>query len=352
MKKIMIQSITLITCLLLSNFSIAGNGRPNVVILATGGTIAGTSQSTTAASYTAGKVNVEALITAVPQIKNIVNIRGEQIVNIGSQDMSDTVWLKLAKRVNQLLGDDEVDGVVITHGTDTMEESAYFLDLVTNSNKPVVFVGAMRPSNSLGADGPRNLYNAVLTAIDDDSVGRGVLVAMNDQVFDARNVTKTSTTNVEAFQSPNSGPIGQVYNGDVTYSAQTDHIEKDLFFDISNIKELPKVGIIYNYANASDLPVKALVSAKYDGIVSAGVGNGNLYHTVFSELVKARQQGIAVVRSSRVVSGSTTLDAEIDDEKFGFVASGTLNPQKARILLMLSLTQTEDYREIQQHFRY
>ncbi|AWK83455.1 TPA: L-asparaginase 2 [Photobacterium damselae] len=353
MKKNPIRLGMLAAGLCFSSFSFAATDLPNIKILATGGTIAGAGQSATESNYTAGKVGVDALIAAVPDMTKIADISGEQVVSIGSQDMNDEVWLKLAKRVNELLAQDDVDGIVITHGTDTMEETAYFLDLTVKSKKPVVLVGAMRPSTAMSADGPVNLYNAVVAATDEDSKGRGVLVTMNDTIFDARDVTKTNTTSVNTFQSPNFGPLGYVHNSDAKYqrSPERKHTTETVF-DVSKLTSLPKVGIVYNYANASDLPVKALIDAKFDGIVSAGVGNGNLYHTVFDQLEKASKDGIMVVRSSRTPTGSTTLDAEIDDAKYGFVASGTLNPQKARILLMLSLTQTKDYKDVQKMFQY
>ncbi len=353
MKKNPIRLGMLAAGLCFSSFSFAATDLPNIKILATGGTIAGAGQSATESNYTAGKVGVDALIAAVPDMTKIADISGEQVVSIGSQDMNDEVWLKLAKRVNELLAQDDVDGIVITHGTDTMEETAYFLDLTVKSKKPVVLVGAMRPSTAMSADGPVNLYNAVVAATDEDSKGRGVLVTMNDTIFDARDVTKTNTTSVNTFQSPNFGPLGYIHNSDAKYqrSPERKHTTETVF-DVSKLTSLPKVGIVYNYANASDLPVKALIDAKFDGIVSAGVGNGNLYHTVFDQLEKASKDGIMVVRSSRTPTGSTTLDAEIDDAKYGFVASGILNPQKARILLMLSLTQTKDYKDVQKMFQY
>ncbi|MCI3409685.1 type II asparaginase, partial [Escherichia coli] len=174
---------------------------PNITILATGGTIAGGGDSATKSNYTAGKVGVENLVNAVPQLKDIANVKGEQVVNIGSQDMNDNVWLTLAKKINTDC--DKTDGFVITHGTDTMEETAYFLDLTVKCDKPVVMVGAMRPSTSMSADGPFNLYNAVVTAADKASANRGVLVVMNDTVLDGRDVTKTNTTDVATFKSVN-----------------------------------------------------------------------------------------------------------------------------------------------------
>ncbi|HEJ9095104.1 TPA: L-asparaginase 2 [Serratia odorifera] len=334
---------------LLAGFSGTALALPSITILATGGTIAGGGESATQSSYTAGKLGVDALLSAVPQLKQLANVQGEQLVSIGSQDMNDQVWLTLAKKINADCA--KTDGFVITHGTDTLEETAYFLDLTVKCDKPVVMVGAMRPATAMSADGPFNLYNAVLTAADPQSANRGVLVAMNETVLDARDATKTSTTAVQAFQSPNFGPLGYIHNGKIDYqrTPQRKHTTATPF-DISKLDTLPKVGIIYNYANASDAPAKALIAEGYQGIISAGVGNGNLYKTVFDTLASAAHHGVAVVRASRVPGGATTEDAEVDDAKYGFVAAGTLNPQKARVLLQLALTQTKDARQIQQLF--
>lgn len=270
-------------------------------------------------------------------------------MNIGSQDMNDAVWLTLAKKINAECS--KTDGFVITHGTDTMEETAYFLDLTVKCDKPVVLTGAMRPSTAMSADGPFNLYNAVVTAADPASARRGVLVTMNDTVMDARDVAKTNTTDVATFKAVNYGPLGYIHNGKIEYqrSPALKHTTATPF-DVSNLTTLPKVGIVYNYANASDLPAKALIQDGYQGIISAGVGNGNLYKTIFDTLATAAEKGVVVVRSSRVPTGATTRDAEVDDARYGFVASGTLNPQKARILLQLALTQTRDPQKIQQYF--
>ncbi|WP_054179244.1 L-asparaginase 2 [Trabulsiella odontotermitis] len=322
---------------------------PQITVLATGGTIAGGGDSATNSAYTAGKVGIENLVNAVPQLKDIAVIKGEQVVNIGSQDMNDDVWLTLAKKINATCKD--TDGFVITHGTDTMEETAYFLDLTVKCDKPVVLTGAMRPSTAMSADGPFNLYNAVVTAADPASAGRGVLVAMNDTVLDGRDVTKTNTTGVQTFQSVNFGPLGYIHNGKIDYQRMPARKHTtNTPFDVSNLTTLPKVGIIYNYANASDLPAKALIQDGYQGIVSAGVGNGNLYKTIFDTLATAAHQGVAVVRASRVPTGSATRDAEIDDAKYGFIAAESLNPQKARVLLQLALTQTKDPQKIQAFF--
>lgn len=325
--------------------------KPNIHILATGGTIAGVGGSATKTNYTAGQVAIGTLLDAVPQIKDIANVTGEQIVRIGSQDMSDQVWLTLAKRINELLAQKNVDGIVITHGTDTMEETAYFLNLTVKSDKPIVLVGAMRPSTAMSADGPLNLYNAVVTAGAKESTGKGVLVAMNGFILSAHSVLKTNTTSVETFRSLNDGFLGTIFNGKVFYTmTPTKKHTLQSVFDVSKLDQLPKVGIIYSYSNIDADMASPMLDNGYEGIIHAGVGNGNIHKNIFPILNKARQKGILVVRSSRVPSGSTTLDGEVDDNAYQFIASQSLNPQKARILLMLALTLTHDWRNIQEYF--
>jgi L-asparaginase type II len=193
----------------------ADNAKARIVIVATGGTIAGSAESTTAAGYQSGAVAVDVLIAAVPQMKKFADVTGVQVASVGSQDMNDELWIKLATEVNRLLGQPDVDGVAITHGTDTMEETAYFLNLVVKSDKPVVLTGSMRPSTSLSADGPLNIYNAVGVASDPRAKGRGVLVVANDDIHGARAVTKRHTTDVETFVSPEAGLIGVcLFDGD------------------------------------------------------------------------------------------------------------------------------------------
>ena len=318
--------------------------KPNIHILATGGTIAGTGTSATATNYTAGQVAIGTLLDAVPELKNIANVTGEQIVKIGSQDMNDDVWLTLAKKINQLLKRSDIDGIVITHGTDTMEETAYFLNLTVKSDKPVVLVGAMRPSTALSADGPLNLYNAVVVAGAKESKGKGVLVAMNGSVLGA-------ASDVQTFQAPNDGALGYVLNGKVTYnmSSAKKHTTQSVF-DVTNLNSLPKVGIVYSYSNIEADIVAPMLDNGYKGIIHAGVGNGNIHKNIFPILIDARKKGILVVRSSRVPTGPTSLDAEVDDAQYQFIASQELNPQKSRVLLMLALTKTNDWKQIQEYF--
>lgn len=325
--------------------------KPNIHILATGGTIAGTGSSATTSQYTAGQVAIGTLLDAVPQIKDIANVTGEQIVSIGSQDMNDQVWLTLANRINELLASPECDGVVVTHGTDTMEETAYFLNLTVHSDKPVVLTGAMRPSTAMSADGPLNLYNSVVTAASKDSYGRGVMIVMNGLILGAHSTQKMNTVDVQTFQAPDAGPLGYVYNSRPYYNMQTlkRHTTQSVF-DVKGLKELPKVGIVYAYSNIDADVMEPFLTKGYKGIIHAGLGNGNYHKNIFPSLLEARKKGILVVRSSRVPTGPTTLYDEVDDEKYEFVASWELNPQKARVLLMLALTKTNDWREIQKYF--
>lgn len=325
--------------------------KPNITILATGGTIAGAGESSTKSSYSAGAVTVDKLISAVPSIKELANIKGEQISNIGSQEMNDKVWIKLAKRVNTLLKKDDVDGVVITHGTDTMEATSYFLDLTVKSKKPIVFVGAMRSGSSMSADGPMNIFNAVNVAIDKQTAGKGVVVVMNDEIHSAREVTKVNTSRVNAFASPNTGKIGTVYYGNVHYYMNpTRKHTYNSEFNIEKINSLPRVEILYAHSNDSDIFVNAAVKAGAKGIIHAGMGNGNLYPSTQEALGKAVKKGIVVARTSRVGSGRTNLHGEVNDEKYGFIATDNLNAQKARILLMLGLTKTNDKKNYKNFF--
>ena len=325
---------------------------PNVVILATGGTIAGTGASTTTTiGYTAAKVGVDKMIESVPELKKAANVRGEQVVQIASESMTNDVWLKLAKRVNELLAQKDVDGVVITHGTDTIEETAYFLDLTVKSKKPVVIVGSMRPSTAISADGPINLYNAVLLAGSKDAVGKGVLVTLNDQINAGRDVTKTNTSTADTFKTPELGFLGYMQdNKPHFYRLPVRKHTAETEFDISKLDKLPQVDIVYGYANMNRVALDADVAAGAKGIVQAGVGDGSMAAQMLPAFREARQKGVIVVRSSRVGSGIVARNGEVNDDKEDFVVSDTLNAQKARILLMLAMTKTNDTKKIQQMF--
>jgi L-asparaginase len=324
---------------------------PNIVVLATGGTIAGAAASDVQAGYTSGQVGVEQLLAAVPQAKKLANLRGEQISNIGSQDMNDEVWLKLARRIAELVAMKDVDGVVITHGTDTIEETAYFLNLVIKSKKPVVLTAAMRPSTALSADGPLNFFNAVAVAANKEAAGRGVLVVVNDWIHGASSLTKTNTTAVQTFLSPLRGLIGTVAYGDAEfYRGPVGRNTVDSDFPIEKIKELPRVDIIMAYENMDGALIDAAVAAGAKGVIIAGVGNGNMTQGAQTALAAQAKKGIVCVRSTRVATGRVGRNVEVDDDKLGFVASMDLNPQKSRVLLRLALTQTKDVKQIQKFF--
>ena len=324
--------------------------KPNVIILATGGTIAGSAADDTATTgYQAGALGVGVLINAVPEIKNYANVRGEQIASLDSKDMSDDVWLKLSKKVNELLSQSDVDGIVITHGTDTLEETAYFLNLTVQSKKPVVITGAMRPATAISADGPMNLLNAVRLAASPLAFDRGVLVCLNDQIDSARHVTKTHTTSLDTFKSP-LGPLGFMNDGKPTFYNRVDRRHAgETEFEIGALTELPYVKIIYGHAGDDALFVDAAIQAGVRGLVYAGTGNGSIHKEAEAALARAARAGIIVVRSTRTGSG-TVIPAEQSYSEAGFLEGDSLPPQKCRILLQLALTRTTDRRQIQQMF--
>lgn len=317
------------------------NDLPNIKILATGGTIAGADKSKTSTTeYKAGVVGVESLIEAVPEMKAIANVSGEQVVNVGSTNIDNKTLLKLGKRVNKLLSSEDVDGIVVTHGTDTLEETAYFLNLIVKSDKPVVVAGSMRPSTAISADGPSNLYNAVKVAGAPDAKGKGTLVVLNDRIAAARYVTKTNTTATDTFKSEEMGYVGTIADDIYFHNEMTRKHTKDTEFSISSLDKLPQVDILYGYQNDGSYLFDAAVKAGAKGIVFAGSGNGSLSDAAEKGAVSAVKKGVTVVRSTRTGNGIVTPNG--DYVKNGLLASNSLNPQKARILLMLALTKTDD----------
>lgn len=324
---------------------------PRIKILATGGTIAGKGASADRAAYTAGELPIKDLIAAVPGIDKIANITGEQVSNVGSQDMTVDIWIKLNKRINEIFKNNEADGIVITHGTDTQEETAYFLNLTVRYDLPVVLTGSMRPSTAISADGPKNLFDAVTVAASPLSKGRGVMVVFDENIIDGREAVKTSTTHVDAFTAPNSGPIGQVYDGKVVYYSKAQRLsDKRTPFDITGLTKLPRIAVVELYCDAPAVGINAYINDGVDGIVTGGLGNGNLNKANMEAVSAAISKGIIVCRASRVPTGRVTLYDETDDAKLGTIVGDDLNPQKARILLMLGLTQTKDKKILQSFF--
>ncbi|MDI6648929.1 type II asparaginase [Bacillus altitudinis] len=322
----------------------------NIKVLATGGTIAGSSDSNTdTTGYKSGALGIDKVIASVPQLKDIANVTGEQVANVGSENVDNALLLKLAKRVNQLLNDDQVDGIVVTHGTDTLEETAYFLHLVVKSDKPVVVVGSMRPASAISADGPLNLYHAVKIASTKEAKGKGVMVTLNDRIASARFITKTNTTTTDSFKSLEQGYIGEVAGEVVSfYNEPTRKHTADSEFNISKLKELPQVDILYGYQNDQKYVYDAAVKAGAKGIVVAAAGNGTMSTEAINGATDAVKKDVVIVRSSRAGNGIVTHE-KMDDEHH-FVSSDSLNPQKARILLMLALTKTKDPDKIQSYY--
>jgi L-asparaginase len=267
--------------------------------------------------------------------------------------MDEVVWARLAQRVQASLDEPSIAGAVVTHGTDTMEETAFFLNLVIRSSKPVVLVGAMRPATAISADGPMNLLNAVAVAAHPEAMDRGVLVVANDEIHFAREVTKTNTTQVGTFRATHRGLAGLVNAGRIHFYGKTvrKHTAASEFAGGAiGARPLPLVVIVYAHAGMGRREIDAAVSFGAKGIVIAGVGDGNMSSTALEGAADAVQHGVAVVRSSRTGGGVVERNIEIDDDSHGFVVADELNPQKARVLLMLALTQTQDRHDLQNFF--
>ncbi len=323
--------------------------KPRVVILGTGGTIAAAAAASTNTTDYALTHGIDAVLDAVPELQSFARVSAEQVVNLASQEIDNATLLQLAQCINALSASDEVDGIVVTHGTDTMEETAYFLNLVIKTSKPVVVVGAMRPSTALSADGPLNLLNAVKVAASQHAIGKGVLMVLNDRIGAARYTVKSHTTAVNAFSAPQCGWIGTVVGVDVDFHALALRAHTiNSQFDLTGITTLPTVDIVYGYQNAGSYLFDAAISAGARGIVYAATGNGTLSEAAKRGATAARAQGVVFVRSTRVGDGNVTphrVDTELDT-----VAANSLNPQKARILLSLALTLTNDPRQVQTFF--
>ena len=323
---------------------------PVIAVLATGGTIAGAQADATAAGYKAGSFSVNDLLAAVPQLAGIAEIRAEQVANVGSQNMTHAVWRALAERVDALSRDASVAGIVITHGTDTLEETAYFLNLTVRTNKPIVVVGSMRPGTALSADGTLNLYDAVSVAASKDAAGKGVLVTMNDEIQSGRDVSKTINIKTEAFKSQ-WGPLGMVVEGkNYWFRAPVKRHTTNSEFNIDDIKALPAVDIVYGYGNMNTTGVDAYGKAGVKALIHAGTGNGSVAAQAVDSLKALRASGVQIIRSARVPDGFVLRNAEQPDDKYDWVVAHDLRPQKARILAMVALTKTNDSKELQRIF--
>lgn len=327
------------------------NSKPNIVIVATGGTIAGAGASATnSATYQAAKVPVEKLIAGVPELNEVANVRGEQAFQIASESFTNEKLLQLGKRVSQLVKDPNVDGIVITHGTDTLEESAFFLNLVIKTSKPIVLVGSMRPGTSMSADGMLNLYNAVVVAGSKESSGKGVLMVMNDEILAARDTYKRINIKTNAFSSQ-WGALGMVVEGKTYWFRQSSKIHtRQSEFDIERIQSLPEVVIVYGSGNMIPELYDTAVKAGAKAIINAGTGNGSVPNYLVEKLQSIRAKGVHIIRSARVPEGFVLRNSEQPDDKYDWVVAHDLNPQKAKILAAVALTQTSDTKELQRIF--
>lgn len=312
---------------------------PRITVIAMGGTIAGAAAtSTDSTGYRAGTVGVDELIASLPELSAVARIRGEQFAQIDSSDLTDALLIGLARRVTAVLADPEVDGIVITHGTDTLEESAYFLHLTVRSPKPVVLVGSMRPSTALSADGPRNVFAAVTVAASAESRDQGVLVVMNDEISSARDVTKSSSLRVDAFDSAY-GPLGSVIDGAAHYYRS---VARRVAEPFPIPHALPSSTILYAHAGLDASAITA-----HEVIVVAGYGNGMVPARIIDPLLAT---GALIVRATRTGSGHVTVVGANDPRANGWIAVDDQNPQRARILACLALTRSNDRATIQEHF--
>ena len=335
----------------LSTVALAQAAKPHVVVLATGGTIAGAGASAAhSATYAAAKVPVDQLLAGLPELARVARVSGEQVFQIASESFTNEHLLQLGRRVAALSRQADVDGIVITHGTDTLEETAYFLNLTVHTRKPVVLVGSMRPGTALSADGALNLYDAVSVAASKDAAGKGVLVTMNDEIQSGRDVSKTINIKTEAFKSQ-WGPLGMVVEGrNYWFRAPVKRHTTQSEFNIDAIQALPAVDIVYGYGNMNTTAIDAYAQAGVKALIHAGTGNGSVAAQAVGALRALRTQGVQVIRAARVPDGFVVRNAEQPDDQYDWVVAHDLRPQKARILAMVALTKTQDSQELQRIF--
>ena len=307
---------------------------PHLLVLATGGTIAGMAGDALRHDYRPGQIGIDDYLTQVATLDLGVPLKGRQIANIGSEDIGGPIWSALHAAIAEALSDNDCTGVIITHGTDTLEETAFLLDLTLPTAKPVVLVGAMRPADAVGYDGLRNFANAVRVANDSDASGRGVLVVMGDRVFAARDVRKVRTRGTDAFRGFPRDSVGLVTPSALEWFGAPWRVGEGPSFPFT--EQLPEVPILYAFAGITPDFARRITGPSTRGIVLAGVGEGNMAEGLRAELVRLAAEGVPVVRASRLEEG--IVDREPEDDANGFVAARVLNPPKARILLQLLLT--------------
>lgn len=321
----------------------------NIVIIATGGTIAGCGEVGKATNYQAGKIDINEIIDSIPMINEIANLKAIQLFNVDSNEIDEKHWLVLANKINELVKQDDVDGIVVTHGTDTLDETAYFLNLTIHTYKPVVLTGAMRPASATSADGPINLYQAVCLASSDEALGHGVLAVFSSTIYSGRDIQKVSNFKIDAFDQKDFGCLGYMHDEKVNMFSRTfkKHTLQSMFSE-----KLPetfcKVGIVYYYAGAS-VEILSAMAKSHQGIVIIGSGSGNYSKAWLNEIERLNEQGIIFVRASRVNQG-IVYESDVFDPNNICIPSNTLSGQKARVLLMLAMSQTKNIEEIKRIF--
>ncbi|KAH9222652.1 L-asparaginase [Leptodontidium sp. 2 PMI_412] len=334
------------------NFTQMNASLPNVAIFATGGTIAGSSSSSTAtAGYTAGALGIMTLINAVPELLNVSNVAGIQISNVGSEDVTSTILLTLAKQIDKYVcKDPSMAGAVVTHGTDVLEETAFFLDATINCGKPVVIVGAMRPATAISADGPFNLLEAVTVAVDPAAKNRGAMVVMNDRITSAYYVTKTNANTMDTFKAPEMGHLGALLSNTPYFYYPAVKPTGKREYIVSNITAIPRVDILFAYEDMSNDTLYNAVASGAKGIVIAGAGAGGVstpFNAAMEDVINTHN--IPIVQSTRAMSGEVPTTGVASDTAL-HIASGYLNPMKSRILLGLLLAHGKNMNEIAEAF--
>lgn len=325
------------------------NYKKTIAVVATGGTIAGAGEQGKTAVYHAGEMSVETILETIPMIQNIAQIETIQLLNVDSNEMNEEYWIILANQINEVASREEIDGIVVTHGTDTLDETAYFLNLTVYTRKPVVITGAMRPATATSADGPFNLYQAVCLAASPEAAGQGVMGLFSNTIYSGRDIQKVNNYKIDAFDQNAFGCLGYMQDERAYFFSRTFkmHTQQSVFA-LHRLDRVAKVAIAYFYAGA-DASILEYLAQRNEGIVIVGSGNGNYSQSWVEMIRKLAQKGCVFVRASRVSQG-IVFDDRIFDPMDVCIGANTLSGQKARVLLMLALTITKDVEKIRNIF--
>ena len=321
----------------------------HIVIVATGGTIAGIGEKGKTVAYHAGEISIDDILVSIPNVKNIAELEIVQFMNVDSNEMNMNTWISLSNTINDIIVREDVDGIVVTHGTDTIEETAYFLNLTIGSNKPIVLTGAMRPATATSADGPYNLYQAIALAANEEAIGQGVMVLFSNTIYSGRDIQKVNNYKIDAFDQKSFGCLGYMQDERAYFFSKTFKTHTSASMFAGKLTALANVAIAYYYAGA-DGDVLQYLSKKHHGIVIVGSGNGNYSKEWLRMINYCYEEYVTIfVRASRVPLGIVFNDHVFDPNEY-CIASNTLSGQKARILLSLALSKTTNVQEIKEVF--